>query len=149
MNGPGRTGDRLALRALVDDYAHHVDGRDFLAVAALFTEDGVLVAPAGERRGPSAIAAALNALTRYERTLHVLGQQRIAFDTASEDQAAADTPCMAHHLLAADADGPRRDRTLALRYHDRYRRGDDGVWRIEHRRLDVGWTTITAVVPAP
>ena len=35
---------RIALRALVDAYAHHVDGADAGAVAALFSDDGSFVA---------------------------------------------------------------------------------------------------------
>ena len=50
-----KVGDRRALRALVNAYAHHVDRREHDAVAALFTEDGRLTVSDGDpERGDTA-----------------------------------------------------------------------------------------------
>ena len=135
--------DRLALGRLVKDYAHHVDRRQPEAVAALFTEDGVLavydgdpdrVEPDRVRRGRTEILTAMQWMSRYEATTHFLGQQTVDVDGGT---ATGETYCMAHHIT--DEDGARRDKVMAIRYLDRYRRvGAD--WRFEERRLAVDWT---------
>jgi ketosteroid isomerase-like protein len=135
--------DRLALGRLVKAYAHHVDRREPEAVAALFCEDGVLaiydgdpehVVPDRVRTGPEEIATALHGLARYEATTHFLGQQMVDVDG---DTATGETYCMAHHI--AEVDGIRRDKVMAIRYLDRYRRVG-AAWKIEERRLAIDWT---------
>jgi len=135
--------DRVALRELVEAYAHNVDRLDPEAVAALFCENGVLkiyegdpehVEPARVRSGPGEIAAALAGLSRYAVTTHFLGQQSVQL---AGDTATGETYCMAHHIT--DADGERRDKVLSIRYLDRFRRVSSR-WRIEERVLVVDWT---------
>ncbi|MBM3672010.1 MAG: nuclear transport factor 2 family protein [Actinobacteria bacterium] len=136
-------GDRLALGRLVKEYAHHVDRREPEAVAALFCEDGVLaiyegdpevVAPDRVRTGRREIAATMAGLTKYEVTTHFLGQQMVDVEG---DTATGETYCMAHHI--SEANGARRDKVMAIRYLDRYRRvGSE--WKIEERRLAIDWT---------
>jgi uncharacterized protein (TIGR02246 family) len=135
--------DRVALRELVEAYAHNVDRLDPEAVAALFCDDGVLaiyegdpdvVEPDRVRTGHREIADALAGLSRYAVTTHFLGQHSVRL---TGDTATGETYCMAHHIT--DADGERRDKVLSIRYLDRFRRVDDR-WRIEERRLAVDWS---------
>jgi ketosteroid isomerase-like protein len=143
--------DRLAIRALVDAYAHGVDRRDPEGVAALFTDDGVLAIyegdpsetqPARVRRGRGEIATALERLSRYRVTTHFLGQHSVELAVGA---ATGETYCMAHHLSEVDG-GVLRDRVLAIRYLDRFVRVD-GVWRIAERVLVTDWADDRAVSP--
>ncbi|MSO79419.1 MAG: nuclear transport factor 2 family protein [Acidimicrobiia bacterium] len=135
--------DRVALRELVEAYAHNVDRLNPEAVAALFCDDGVLaiyegdpdvIEPARVRTGHREIADALSGLSRYAVTTHFLGQHSIQL---AGDTATGETYCMAHHIT--DADGERRDKVLSIRYLDRFRRVD-AHWRIEERRLAIDWS---------
>jgi SnoaL-like domain len=129
--------DRLALRALVDEYAGSVDRRDFDRVGELFIETATLAAylnspdaaPQYERRGRDEIVAAISKIARYDSTTHVVGQQRL---TIGASEASSETPCVAHHLY--DADGVARDRVLSLRYLDDFVCTAAG-WRFARRRL--------------
>ena len=148
--------DRAAIRRITEIYAHGCDRREPALVAALFAPDGALrifedppdfVEPARVRTGPAEIETALAGLTRYTVTSHVLGQSLIDVDG---DVATSETYCMAHHMTDAP-DGSRRDRVLAIRYLDRFRREGDR-WLIEERRLLLDWSDdrpVTAVAPLP
>ena len=139
---PLRLADRLALRELVEAYAHRVDRLDLAGVGDVFTPDGVLeithhdgAAPTVERRGRPEIVAAMEGLRRYGVTAHHLAQQSLTFAADDPDGAEGETYCTAHHVRVVD--GTAVDRVMVLRYLDRYERGDDGAWRIAHRRLVV------------
>jgi hypothetical protein len=133
--------DRVALRGLIDAYAHHVDRRDVDAVAGLFSVDGRLVShlqAAGDppivRRGRADIAAALVAgLGRYLGTTHVVGGQVVDVDG---DGAAGEATCLAHHLY--ERDGERRMLVMAVRYADTFVRSA-GVWEFDQRELRLDW----------
>jgi uncharacterized protein (TIGR02246 family) len=135
--------DRAALRDLVDSYARHVDRRDAVAVAALFTPEGRLVtrlphaggAAPIVRQGRDEIAAALAAgLDRYVTTTHVVGGQVVAIDG---DGATGDTVCLAHHVY--DNAAGRRMLVWAVRYTDTYAR-QPGGWGFAERQLHLDWT---------
>ncbi len=134
--------DRLALRRLVEAYAHGADRRDAQGMAALFTEDGRLAIyegqpgtaePTTERRGRPDIASAMKGLNRYEVTTHLLGQQSVDIDG---DRATGETYCLAHHVSTRD--GTRENRVMSIRYLDHYVRSD-GRWLIDERVLAVDW----------
>ena|ERR1700681_308297 len=131
--------DRLALRQLVEDYAHGCDRRETGAVARLFTEDGRLAKigvagqPTTETRGRAAIEVLLDGLRRYDATTHFLGQQSVIVD---KDTARGETYCLAHHIYRNDGDW--YNRVMGIRYLDTYRR-QDARWRFEDRRLVVDW----------
>jgi uncharacterized protein (TIGR02246 family) len=144
--GPARVEDRLALRQLVEAYAHAADRRKNELSAELFTEDGLLAIfdgdpegkePTRTRRGRRQIADAMVSLERYSSTTHIVGQQSVEFDTADADRATGETYCLAHHVTETD-DGQSMY-IMSIRYLDRYLRVD-GVWRFEERRLAVDWT---------
>jgi hypothetical protein len=136
-------GDRLALRALVNAYAHHVDRREHDAVAALFTEDGRLTVSDGDpehtpptagRVGRAAIIDAMRNLDRYSVTTHFLGQQTVVLDG---DRATGETYCFAYGV--SETDGAHTVDVMAIRYLDRYL-WLDNRWLIEERTLAVDWT---------
>lgn len=136
--------DRIALRALVEQYAQGVDAKDVDAVVALFAEDGRLIShllPGTEddplvRTGHGQLKRALDAgLAPYLGTTHVIGGQVLELEG---DHASGFTQCLAHHVYeAADGAGGRRLLLMAIRYEDRYVR--DGGWRFAERRLRLEW----------
>ena len=142
-----RAHDRLALRELVETYAHAADRRKSDLSGSLFTEDGLLAIYDGDpgdgrepnrtRRGREKIAEAMRFLDRYSVTTHFLGQQMIEFDAADPHRATGETYCLAHHVTVSD-DGKRLN-VMSIRYLDRYLRVD-GIWKFEERRLAVDWT---------
>ena len=150
--------DRLALRDLVEAYARHADRLDLAALAALFTEHGVLaihprdvnLPPTAVRRGRDEIESAVNGLRRYEVTTHLLGQQTLDLgeaDPAGEtsiDTARGETYCLAHHVH--EVEGRRVNHVLSIRYLDEYERTVDG-WRFAARRLVVDWTEYRPMDP--
>lgn len=140
--------DEQRIRALAVAYAGGADRRDGAAVAALFVEDGLLeVRPVtGEPRrleGRDAIATAIASLSRYLCTTHFLGQHAVALDG---DQATGEVYCQAHHLI--DTDQGRQNRTLWIRYQDRYVRSGEG-WRIATRCLQTDWSELRPAPPLP
>jgi ketosteroid isomerase-like protein len=140
--------DLEALRALVAAYARAADRGQPAALAALFTDDGLLAihdgdtgSPDGrarvatrERRGRAEIETAITGLARYDVTTHMLGQHTADIDG---EHATAETYCMAHHLTTTP--GGRHDHVLSIRYLDRFRKVD-GTWYFEERRLVIDWT---------
>lgn len=133
------------LRALSERYAAAADDGDADAFAAVFTPDGRLAVhypadgddPSTDLRGAEALAAVPGRLTeRYDRTFHLLGQ-------STHDGDAGLVYCVAHHLSRAEG----TDTVMYLRYRDRYRRGEDGAWRIAERIGRVEWTETHPVDP--
>ncbi|RYJ04136.1 MAG: TIGR03619 family F420-dependent LLM class oxidoreductase, partial [Actinomycetales bacterium] len=135
----GADGMRDELSDLVHRYALLVDDRDWDGVAALFTEDGLLVspepprtlAPDVERRGRDDIRAAMSGLDRALRTVHeVFGE---VYDE-TPDGARGVVRGAAHHLM--ERDGDTVDLTWRLRYDDAYRRTPAG-WLFARRALTI------------
>lgn len=145
--------DRLELRDLVEAYAHHVDRRASQAAGDLFTTDGVLrifnrgtEAPVRERTGRAEIASAMEGLSRYDVTLHVVANHRVDFDQppvgGAPSTARGEAYCLAHHVRDVDRpDGTRgpSDYVMHIRYLDQYARTDEG-WRIAVRELQLEFT---------
>lgn len=139
---PAEAADRLAIRELVEAYAHCADRRDAAGQMALFTADTHFVVymdakdptPTQDLHSREALAAVFADLNQYSATQHFIGQSTITALTG--DRAAGETYCMAHHLTVAD--GRRRLMVAALRYEDRFAKAD-GAWRFSERRLYVDW----------
>ena len=125
--------DRLAIRALVDEYALGADRRDLARFAAVFLDTATLTGAEFRYEGVDQISTIPEKLARYSRTLHVIANHVVALDG---DTATGETYCVAHHLSADD--GTERDRVMYIRYHDAYVRTEGG-WRITARRLEVEW----------
>ena len=85
---PEKAADRLAIRELVDAYAHCADGREAEAQKALFTEDthflvymnGVGTEPTEDLHGREQLTPVFAALKQYDVTMHFNGQSTIELD---------------------------------------------------------------------
>jgi ketosteroid isomerase-like protein len=135
--------DRLAIRELVDAYAHCADRRDAQGQMALFTEDTHFVVymdarnpePTQDLRGRQSLAPVFDALNAYAATMHFNGQSTVELDG---DRATGESYCLAHHLAEAE-DGSRTLMTASIRYVDTMVKRDR-AWLFAERRLMVNWT---------
>jgi len=136
------TADRLAIRELVEAYAHCADRRDAKSQMALFTADTHFVVymnakdptPSQELHSRDALAPVFADLNQYAATMHFLGQTTIL--TLTRDRGTGETYCMPHHLTIAGE--KRRLMVAALRYMDTFVKMDS-VWLFAERRLYVDW----------
>jgi ketosteroid isomerase-like protein len=141
------TGDRLAIRELIDAYAHCADRRDADGQKSLFTDDTHFVVymdgegtpPTQELNGREALTPVFDDLNNYSATTHFNGQSTVALDG---DRATGESYCLAHHLFT---DGGERKLMIAsLRYRDTFIK-EEGTWRFGERRLYVDWTETRAL----
>jgi hypothetical protein len=139
---PGEAADRLAIRELVDAYAHCADRRDAKGQMALFTADTHFVVymnakdptPTQELHSREALAPVFAESNQYDATTHFVGQSTIFSLTA--DRATGEAYCLAHHVTVND--GKRRLMLGSLRYLDTFVK-IDGSWLFAERRLFVDW----------
>ncbi|HEY2643419.1 MAG TPA: nuclear transport factor 2 family protein [Galbitalea sp.] len=139
---PTEQADRLAIRELVDAYAHCADTRDADGQKALFTEDTHFVVymdgwgsePSQVLDGREALTPVFDDLNRYQATMHFNGQSTISIDG---DGATGESYCIAHHVFT-DA-GDRKLMVAWLRYGDTFVKVDD-TWLFAERNLYVAWT---------
>jgi ketosteroid isomerase-like protein len=139
---PGEAADRLAIRELIEAYAHCADRRDAKGQMSLFTPDTHFVVflnakdptPSQELHSREALAPVFAELNKYEATTHFLGQSTIF--TLTEDSATGEAYCLAHHVALAG--GKRRLMLASLRYLDTFVK-NDGSWLFAERRLYVDW----------
>jgi ketosteroid isomerase-like protein len=134
--------DRLAIRELIEAYAHCADRRDAKGQMALFTADTRFVVymdakdpkPSQELHAREALAPVFADLNRYAATMHFVGQSTIF--RLSGDRATGEAYCIAHHLTM---DGEKRRVMVAyLRYLDTFAKMD-GAWLFAERLLYVDW----------
>jgi hypothetical protein len=139
---PEEAADRLAIRELVEAYAHCADRRDAKGQMALFTADTHFVVymnakdakPSQELLSRETLAPVFADLNQYAATMHFLGQTTII--TLNRDRGTGETYCMPHHLTIEG--GKRRLMIAALRYYDTFVK-IDGAWLFAERRLYVDW----------
>jgi ketosteroid isomerase-like protein len=139
---PQEAADRLAIRELVDAYAHCADRRDAKGQMALFTEDTRFLvfydptseAPSQELRGRESLAPVFDDLNQYVATMHFNGQSTISL---VGERATGESYCLAHHLSVAE-DGQRTLMVASIRYLDEFVK-QDGQWLFAERRLMVNW----------
>ena len=139
---PEEAADRLAIRELVEAYAHCADRRDAKGQMSLFTADTHFVVymdakdpkPAQELHSREALAPVFADLNRYAATQHMVGQSTIL--TLTSDRATGEAYTMAHHLTVDG--GKRRLMIAALRYDDTFVK-KDGEWLFAERKLYVDW----------
>jgi ketosteroid isomerase-like protein len=145
---PEEAADRLAIRALIDAYAHCANRRDAEGQMALFTEETVFHVFMDSRaseatyvlRGRAALAPVFAALKQYQATTYFNGQSTVDLHG---DQATGETYCIAHYLTV---DGENRTLMLAsIRYLDQFVKMD-GQWLFTERKLMVDWTDSRASV---
>jgi len=139
---PSEAADRLAIRELIEAYAHCADRRDALGQMSLFTADTHFVVymnvndptPSQELHSREALAPVFADLNKYEATTHFVGQSTIFILTS--DRATGEAYCLAHHVTVH---GEQRRLMLAsLRYFDTFVKMD-GVWLFAERLLYVDW----------
>src|SRR5579871_366366 len=117
---PEEAADRLAIRELVEAYAHCADRRDAKGQMSLFTADTHFVVymeannpkPSQELHSREALAPVFADLNKYDSTTHFVGQSTIF--TLTGDRATGEAYCLAHHVTV-DA-GKRRLMLASLRY---------------------------------
>ena len=134
--------DRLAIRELVDAYAHCADRRDAEAQKSLFTDDTHFVVymdgqgsePTQVIDGREGLTPVFDDLNRYQATMHFNGQSTVALDG---HRATGESYCIAHHLFTDD--GERKLMVAWLRYGDTFLKVDD-AWLFAERNLYVDWT---------
>ncbi len=139
---PTEAADRLAIRELVEAYAHCADRRDAKGQMALFTTDTHFVvymnakdpAPSQELHSREALAPVFAELNKYDATTHFVGQSTIFSLTG--DRATGEAYCLAHHITVDS--GKRRLMVASLRYLDTFVKMD-GSWLFAERRLYVDW----------
>ena len=139
---PAEAADRLAIRELVEAYAHCADRRDAKGQMALFTEDTHFVVymeakdpkPTMDLRSRAALEPVFADLNRYAATQHFVGQSTIL--TLTADRATGEAYTMAHHLTI---DGGKRSLMIAtLRYADTFVK-QNRTWLFAERLLYVDW----------
>jgi ketosteroid isomerase-like protein len=140
---PLEAADRLAIRELIDAYAHCADRRDAKGQMALFTDDtrflvfmdATAAEPAQELHGRESLAPVFDDLNQYVATMHFNGQSTILLDG---NRATGESYCLAHHLKVGQ-DGQRTMMIASIRYLDELVK-QDGQWLFAERRLMVNWT---------
>jgi hypothetical protein len=140
---PEEAADRLAIRELVEAYAHCADRRDANGQMALFTTDTHFVVymnakdpkPSMELRSRQELAPVFADLNKYAATTHFVGQSTIF--TLTGDRATGETYSLAHHVAVDDS--KRRLMVASLRYLDTFVK-TNGAWLFSERLLYVDWT---------
>jgi ketosteroid isomerase-like protein len=141
--------DRVAIRELIDGYAHCADRRDAKGQMALFTTDTVFHVFMDSRapeatyvvQGREALAPIFEDLNQYQATTHFNGQSILNIEG---HKATGESYCIAHHLAV---DGEKRTLMLAaIRYLDKFVK-QDGSWLFAERKLMVDWTETRATAP--
>ena len=139
---PAEAADRLAIRELVEAYAHCADRRDAKGQMALFTTDTRFVVymdardpkPSQELNSREALAPVFAELNQYAATTHFIGQSTIL--TLTSERGTGEAYCLAHHVTVNGAQ--RRLMVASLRYHDSFVKLD-GAWLFAERLLYVDW----------
>jgi hypothetical protein len=139
---PEEAADRLAIRELVEAYAHCADRRDAKGQMALFTADTHFVVymnakdktPSQELHSRDALAPVFADLNKYEATTHFVGQSTIF--ALTDERASGEAYCLAHHITLDG--GKRRLMVASLRYLDTFAKVE-GAWLFAERLLYVDW----------
>lgn len=136
---PEEAADRLAIRELIDEYAHCADRRNAVGQMALFTEDTRFIVymdskapePTYELNGRASLMPVFENLNNYQATTHFNGQSTVVLNG---DKATGVSYCLAHHLTVT------ADKTIlmiaSIRYLDQFTKNDD-TWYFAERKLMV------------
>ena len=134
--------DRLAIRELIEAYAHCADRRDAQGQMALFTADTHFVVymnakdpkPSQELHSREALAPIFADLNQYDATTHFVGQSTIF--TLTSERGTGEAYTLAHHITVKGAS--RRLMLASLRYNDTFVKVN-GAWLFAERLLYVDW----------
>jgi hypothetical protein len=139
---PTEAADRLAIRELIEAYAHCADRRDAKGQMSLFTAETHFAVfmnakdskPSMELHSREALAQVFAGLNKYDATTHFIGQSTVF--TLTSDRATGEAYCLAHHITV---NGEKRHLMLAsLRYLDTFIKAD-GAWLSAERLLYLDW----------
>jgi len=139
---PTQAADRLAIRELIEAYAHCADRRDAKGQMSLFTEDTHFVVymnakdsqPSQELHSREKLGPVFADLNQYDATMHFVGQNTVS--SLTDDRGTGETYCIAHHVKV---EAEKRSLMIAyLRYLDTFVK-IDGAWLFSERRLYVDW----------
>lgn len=139
---PAEAADRLAIREVVEDYAHYADRREPQRQMSLFTADTHFVVymdakdpkPSQEVHSRADLAGVFAFLDNYDTTTHFVGQSTIR--TLTADRATGEAYTLAYHVAV---DGAKRNlMVVSLRYLDTFVKVD-GDWFFAERLLYVDW----------
>ena len=139
---PTEAADRVAIRELVEAYAHCADRRDAKGQMALFTAETHFAVymdakdpkPTQELYLREELAPVFADLNKYAATQHFVGQSTIF--TLTSDRAVGEAYTLAHHLTVEGA--KRHLMIAALRYDDTFVK-KDGTWLFAERKLYADW----------
>jgi hypothetical protein len=139
---PTEAADRLAIRELIEAYAHCADRRDAEGQMALFTLDTHFVVymnakdpkPSQELHSREALAPVFADLNKYAATTHFVGQSTIF--TLTSERGTGEAYTLAHHITVKGES--RRLMLASLRYNDTFVKAD-GLWLFAERLLYVDW----------
>jgi SnoaL-like domain len=146
----GEAADRLALRRLVDAWAHCADRRLAKEQSNLFVPDGTILNYEGDPKthephstikGRTAIRTALAVLNTFTVTLHMNGQSDAIIQG---NRAIGQTYCLVHQFTTENIQ--RRCQTLGIRYYDQFVR-EENRWYFAERRLIIDWSDSRLSVP--
>jgi hypothetical protein len=146
----GEAADRLALRRLVDAWAHCADRRLAEQQSNLFVPDGAILnydgdpnnhKPHSTIKGRAAIRSALAVLNTFTVTLHVNGQSEVIIQ---RDRAIGETYCLVHQFT--EQNDQRKCQTLGIRYYDQFLR-QENRWFFVERKLVIDWSDTRISVP--
>jgi hypothetical protein len=146
----GEAADRLALRRLVDAWAHCADRRLAEEQSNLFVPNGTILNYEGDPRthephstikGRTAIRTALAVLNTFTVTLHMNGQSEVAIQG---DRAIGETYCLVHQFTGEN--DRRKCQTLGIRYYDQFLR-QENRWYFAERKLVIDWSDTRISVP--
>jgi SnoaL-like domain len=142
--------DRLALRRLVDAWAHCADRRLAEQQSNLFVPAGMILNYEGDPKthephsaikGRTAIRTALAVLNSFTVTLHMNGQSDVVIQG---DRAIGETYCLVHQFK--DENDQRKCQTLGIRYYDQFLR-QENRWYFAERKLVIDWSDTRISVP--
>ncbi len=132
--------DRIALRALVDEYGFAADARDRERFCAVFAADAELLAfdaagrLAASYRGHEELGAVItDVLPKFGVTFHQMTSFGLRL---SGELAEGEVNCAAHHLGSPESGA--KSLVMLIRYADKYERSS-GSWRIARREARVAW----------
>jgi hypothetical protein len=127
-----------ALRQLLERYARAADDRDVDALAALFTDDAIVIGTRGEQTIGEWLES-MRAPRAFPVSMHLFGNPLVEL-SPDGTHASLDTYAVVHQI-GGEGQG---DLTLGVRYRDEVVRERDGgdagaAWRIRTRRATTLW----------
>ena len=135
--------DRIAIKELIDAYAHDADRRDSEAQSNLFMPDGIIENYEGEPtatnkpdailKGRKELRNGFATLKKYDITMHFNGQSDLQLNG---DTATGETYCLAHQFW--NENKQRILMIIGIRYYDTFVRAN-GSWFFAKRKLIFDW----------